>query len=53
MTENNEMKAKQEFENNVIKAAVDASEIDLPQVMVEKEIDAMIKDLENRLKYQG
>ena len=50
---NNDMKAEREFEDAVINAAIEASEIELPQVMVEKEIDAMIKDLENRLKYQG
>ena len=27
--------------------------MDVPEVMVEKEIDAMMKDLEGRLKYQG
>ena len=27
--------------------------MDVPAVMVENEIDAMVKDLENRLKYQG
>ncbi|ETJ25226.1 Trigger factor, partial [human gut metagenome] len=27
--------------------------MDVPEVMVNKEIDAMMKDLEGRLKYQG
>ena len=53
LTEQNEAKAKSELEEAVISAAVDCTTIDLPQVMVDKEIDAMIKDLENRLKYQG
>ena len=50
---NNEMKAEREFEDAVITAAIENTEIDLPQVMVEKEIDVMLKDLQNRLQYQG
>ncbi|MBE6051312.1 MAG: trigger factor [Clostridium sp.] len=51
--EHNAQKADREFENDVITAAVETATIDLPEVMVEKEIDAMIGDLENRLRYQG
>lgn len=53
MEEHNTERAKRELEEAVITAAIDCTEIDLPEVMVEKEIDAMIKDLEMRLKYQG
>ncbi|PRR82313.1 trigger factor [Clostridium vincentii] len=53
MEENNEKKAISEFENAVIAAAVEASEIELPQIMIEKEINGMVSDLENRLKQQG
>ena len=53
MEENNTAKAEAEFENAVIDAAIEVSEIELPQVMVEKEIDSMVANLENRLKYQG
>lgn len=53
LDESNELKAKRETEEAVISAAIDASTIDLPEVMIEKEIDVMVKDLENRLKYQG
>ncbi|MGG7178671.1 trigger factor [Clostridium paraputrificum] len=51
--ENNDAKAEKEFEDAVIGAAIETTTIDLPEVMVEKEIDAMVKDLESRLKYQG
>ena len=50
LEEHNTQKAEQEFENDVITAAVEASKIDLPEVMVEKEIDVMVRDLEQRLK---
>ena len=46
-------KAEKEYEEAAITAAIEIAKIDLPQVMVEKEIDAMMKDLEARLKYQG
>lgn len=53
LQEDNEEKAERELEEAVISAAVDNATIELPQVMIEKEIDNMVKDLENRLKYQG
>lgn len=53
MEETNKNKATMEFENAVIAAAVESSEIELPQIMIEKEIDGMVTDLENRLKQQG
>ena len=53
MQESNSEKEKAELEEAVITAAIEKTKIDLPQIMVENEIDAMIKDLENRLKYQG
>ena len=46
-------KAENEFEENIITAVIENTKLDLPQVMVEKEIDHMMNDLENRLKYQG
>lgn len=51
--EQNEARAKAEFEEAVINAAVDNAKVEIPEVMVEKEVNAMIKDLEQRLSYQG
>lgn len=48
-----DQKAESEFEEAIITAVIENTKLDLPQVMVEKEIDHMISDLENRLKYQG
>ena len=53
LEEANAEKEKVETEEAAITALIEATTIDLPQVMVEKEIDVMVKDLENRLKYQG
>lgn len=53
LVETNEERVKKELEEELISAAIASTTIDLPQVMVDKEIEVMIKDLENRLKYQG
>lgn len=48
-----ETKAKNENENNVISEVAKNAEIEIPKVMVEKQIDAHIRDFEQRLMYQG
>lgn len=50
---NNTNRAEREYEDAVLNAAIETATIDLPEVMVEKEIDHMVKDLESRLQYQG
>ncbi|MDO4535008.1 MAG: trigger factor [Clostridium perfringens] len=49
----NEERAKRELQEKVINQVVDNATIDLPQVMVDREVQNMIKDLEQRLSYQG
>ncbi len=46
-------KAKAEYEEAVVEKVAGNAEIDIPKVMIEKEIDNMVRDLEMRLKYQG
>ncbi|MBK5252335.1 MAG: trigger factor [Peptostreptococcaceae bacterium] len=53
MEDEADKRAKSEIRNKVIEKAVSISEIDLPEVMVENEIDSMIKDFGYQLKYQG
>ncbi len=53
LAKNNDEKAEREFEEAVITAIIENSKMDIPEVMVNSEIDAMMKDLEGRLKYQG
>ncbi|ABR33506.1 MULTISPECIES: trigger factor [Clostridium] len=53
LEKNNDEKAEREFEEAVITAVIENSKMDIPEVMVNKEIDAMMQDLEGRLKYQG
>ena len=53
LVKNNDEKAEREFEEAVITAIIESSKMDIPEAMVSKEIDAMLQDLEGRLKYQG
>lgn len=53
ISESNELRAKREFEENLINTVVDNAKVEIPEVMVTKEVDAMLKDLESRLQYQG
>ncbi len=45
--------AKIEEENKIIKAITDATEVVIPDVLIEKQIDNMVQDTEYRLMYQG
>ncbi|MCM8709777.1 trigger factor [Clostridium sp. SYSU_GA19001] len=49
----NDLRAKREYEEAVIDAAVANVKVDIPEVMINKEIDNMLRDLEMRLRYQG
>lgn len=53
LEEANKNREESELEEAIITAAIDSTTIDLPQVMVENEVNTMVKDLENRLQYQG
>ena len=45
--------ADQKFENEVITAITDAASVEIPDVMVEEEIDVLVRDFEQRLMSQG
>lgn len=42
-----------EFEEAVIDAVCANVQMEIPEVMIKRETDVMLKDLENKLKYQG
>ncbi len=46
-------KANAENEDKLLKAISDASEVEVPDVLVENQIDSIMQDLEYRLMYQG
>ncbi|BDR73597.1 trigger factor [Clostridium tetani] len=51
--EGNDKRAKAEYEEAVINLACENAKVDIPEVMVENEINNMLKDLEMKLRYQG
>lgn len=53
MQKENEDRAKYETEDNAIKAVCDDVELEIPSGMIETEVDNMVKDVEQRLQYQG
>lgn len=53
LEESSSLRAKNEYEEEVIKKAVEGSEVEIPEAMIEREIDYMVKDLDYRLRYQG
>lgn len=53
LEEENEQKAKYEMEEEAIKVVCEASEVDIPEVMIDNEINDYIKEMESRLMYQG
>ena len=49
----NQNKEKYETEEEAIKAVCDNAKLDIPNGMIEMEIDNMIRNMETRLSYQG
>ena len=48
-----EERADAEFENEVLEAVVENAEADIPEAMIESQIDSMLRDMEMRMMYQG
>ncbi len=48
-----ESKADREFRTNVIKAAVDNCTVDLPEEVIENEIDSMLREMDVNLQNRG
>ena len=53
MTKENEAKAKQEMEDEAVNSVCENTKIDIPEGMIEVEIDNMINNIDQRLQYQG
>ena len=49
----NTERADREFEEAVINAVAENAKVEIPVVMIEKEVDKMVQNLEQRLQYQG
>jgi len=48
-----EKNAATALENELVQAAVDASDCDIPDAMIEDEIDVMLREMKLRMAYQG
>jgi len=53
LEEEAQKRAESEIRNKVVEKVVSICEMDLPEIMIENEIDSMIKDFEYQLRYQG
>ena len=51
--EQNESRSKAELEEKAIEAVCEASKVEIPEGMIELELDHMVEDMDNRLQYQG
>ncbi len=51
--EENERRARYEEEEEALQAVLAKTEVEIPRVMIDNEIDGYIHDLESRLSYQG
>ena len=49
----NEDKAKHETQQNVIDAVCANTQIDIPDEMIDSQIDSMIRDMDMQMRYQG
>ena len=48
-----EEKADSVFENDVIEKVVENAEMDIPQAMIDSQVEDMMRDMEMRMMYQG
>ena len=53
LKENNKKRSQQEFENNVLEAVAEATEIDIPQAMIDTNVENSIRDFAMQMQYQG
>ena len=54
LTESAEQKAKHELTNKLVEKIVDNATVDeIPKIMVDKQLDANMRDLDMNLRYQG
>ncbi len=53
LKERNEKEAEADFENDVLEKAADLMEVEMPEVMVEKQIESYLNDMKYRVESQG
>ena len=53
LKESNKNRSKQEYENKVLEAVAEGTEIDIPQAMIDANVDGSIRDFAMQMQYQG
>ena len=53
LAENAEHRANAAFEDNAVRAAVDNATVEIPQIMIDQEVDRMVDEQQNQMRYQG
>ena len=53
MEKSNADRAERELEDEIIKKITETSDVEIPDAMIEAQIDRMVQDMEYRLSYQG
>ncbi len=53
LAERRDKEADGRLEDNLIEQAVDAADMDIPDVMIDDEVNRMLRSLQNRLMYSG
>ena len=53
LKEANDKRAKAETEDKLIEKIAESSTVEIPAVMVERQVDAIVQDMEYRMMYQG
>ena len=53
LQDNYNKRAERELENKIIEFITDASEVEIPDALIENQIDYMVQDMEYRMSYQG
>ena len=53
MEKQNADRAERELEDEIIKKVAETSDVEIPDAMIENQIDRMVQEMEYRLSYQG
>lgn len=53
LQEQKEQEAERKLENELVKLVSDNASVDIPEVMIETQIESMMRDFDYRLRYQG
>ena len=53
LSQGKEERAKSKMENDLVEQIVESSKMDIPEGMIESQIDQMVQEFEQRISYQG